>query len=417
MREYNVFPRFGDTQFVSTYISELRQKVGYYLPYIPQSLTDDATAEKYNDMILKDEQVYRCMNLLALKIAGDHTVIGGENKLLKYILSLGVTKIQGFIHARYSLAFKGILNGLALQRKYYKKVSFKAFPGLEWEVVERFQEVDRRRLRIERDPTNKNLLYWTIWAPEYDQYVILEDRKEVPNIVLGAAIQDYVWYTHQQEESYPMFFGLADILFRCVYIKNNVLKWWSQLCEKYSEPFIIAFVDAAKASIDANLGSGFTSADRRVQDYLDTFDKARGRKALVMDKSDRVEFIERGNVANNVLKELVEYCDERIQLTILNAQLGTDSADVGSYAQSSIHNQQTNLGAEFNKHQQEEVWERDLVLDFINRNIENFKVLGLGIPESLEYNFFMGSAQEEARKEALKINMSHYRGNLESMLG
>jgi len=52
---------------------------------------------------------------------------------------------------------------------------------------------------------------------------------------------------------------------------------------------------------------------------------------------DKLEVHEAGSIGNNILQQLLEYVDSKIQLLILGAELTTIAPSVGSYALGQIH--------------------------------------------------------------------------------
>jgi len=385
-------------QITSNYVSTLRSETGYYIGYIPNEFADQMGADGYSEIIRKDLEIKRCINLLSLMAAGESVKIETKNPKYKELAEFALSNVEDFLHARKSLIEKGVLFGLGIQRKYYEK---EKYHGLQWEVCTKMQEVDRRRMRIERDDEDKNKLYWTIWCPIRDAYIILEDRADNPKAAPGCAVQDYSWYIHEHEETSPYFEGLGDALYNWAYIKSKVVQYWADLSESWAKPFLTIMVDAATAAFNAALGSGSVTSTQRVRDLLDTFEKARARHMAVIDKSDQIEFHEHGSAGNNIIRELLEYCDKAFNLLILGAELTTSTPSIGSYALGTVHKQSTDTIINYNRMRLcGGSIKKDLIYDFFYRNIPQVRALGLTIPRRNEISVKIEVETEELQKQA-----------------
>lgn len=382
-------------QIIPGYVSTLRQRTGYYIGYIPNTYADQATADGYYEVIRKDVEIARCMHLLSLMAAGERIRVEAEEPYKKLSL-FALSNIDDFVHARKSLIEKGTLFGLGIQRKYY---GYETEFGQKWQVIKGIQEVDRRRLRIERDTEDRNELYWTIWCPRRDKYIIIEERGKNPLAGPGCAVEDYVWYIHSYEELSPYFEGFGDTLYTLSYISTKALQYWADLSESWAKPFLIAMVDLASAAVNANLGAGFVSATQRAKDLISTFEKARARHMVVIDKTDEVRFHEHGTTGNNIIEGLIQYCDKKKQLMILGSELSTTSGGIGSYKLGAVHKEQTDTIVLYHRYRLAEILFRDIVQDFFFRNQASLRRIGLRIPRKNEVKIKIEVEFEELEKE------------------
>ena len=397
-------------QHIPSYVTELRLTSGMYIGWVPQYYADDVTAESYYSIMENDPAVWHALHLLSLMSAGEYVEYISKDKLLKKIVTEGLKHIRDYTHARKSLIEKSVLHGLGVQRKYYKKVRLRCFPGLDWIVPYRMQEVDRRRLRIERHSDNRNLAYWTIWCQEPDQFMILEDRSKNPNAPDGFAVQDFIWFIQMWNELSPYHEGFGQKLFALTYIKSKVLQYWADLCESWSKPFLVALIDTAKATWGAEIG--FVSMQQRAQAILDALDKARARHSVVFDKEDKVNFHEHGSTGSNICQELMQYCDKKIHLLILGQELTTGTGTGrGSYALGGIHENKEQTIVGYNRMRCAETLERDLVYDFIFRNRLNLYRLGCVVPEPGDIELEMRVKREKIKEQAMQKYAASTRGN------
>ncbi len=389
-------PRLAKLQYISKYVGDLRNLIGYYTGYVSETYHD---VEEYYNIIEQDPAIRHALFLLSLMTAGDQWEIETKDKKLKKIMTMLLSNVERFTHARCSMVEKSVLYGLSIQKKYWKR---KKIWGVWWEVPSKLVEVDRRRLRIERDLEDRTKTYWTMWCPYVDQYVILDDRREIPDASL--AVQDFVWHWFEREEMSPYFKGMGETLYQLAYIKAKVIQYWADLSEHWGRPLMIATIDAARAAIDAASmgGSGVEDVNNIVSNWLDLLENMRARHVAVKPSHDQIEVHEGGSTGQNILQGLIEYIDKKIQLLLLGAELTTIAPSVGSYALGQIHRGATNSIVIYNRKALQETLERQLLYDIYHRNLENFRNLEIEWPGWGEISLKISLEQEEQREQFLQ---------------
>ena len=147
-------------------------------------------------------------------------------------------------------------------------------------------------------------------------------------------------------------------------------------------------------------------------------DKTKSRHRAVFDSSDKVEFKEHGNIGVNIIRDFINWCEEKQLYIILGSKLATDTASVGSYGQGALHAQQIVTNAQYHRRRLSSVLKKDLIMDIVDRNKENFRVNVGFTPSMYEFKDIDFTMEyEEIKKEALKANLKDYRGNLENTIG
>jgi hypothetical protein len=412
-------------QYISNYVQQVRIQTGYYTGYIPYQYGSDADAREYFERLKNDPSVFHAMNLLSLMACGEYVevkIAKNVDPRLKILVENMLGCVEDFTHARKSLLYGGVLFGLGVQRKYYKLEQFSEFPGAVFSIPYRLQEVDRRRLRIERsfdegtdsDGYNRNETYWTLWHPKDDSYWILEDRNVEIDIEDGAGIQDYIWYLNEFEELEPLGRGLGNILYHLVYIKSRLIQYWSDVSETWYKPWLTGVLDAQLGSLDAALGEGFAKFNERVNEYLDILDQMRARQVLVHPKTDEIKFHEVSGTGENIIEKFIKYIDEKIQLAILAAELTTGAPSVGSYALGQIHRGATQSVVKYNRIRLQEILERDLIYDFLHRNRIQLLKLGIPMPRKSQIKLEIMVEAEEQREGLLEAKGESGAKRLES---
>lgn len=377
-------------QHISPYVQELRQKTGYYIGWVPEQYADNVSEDNAYTMLIEDEVVNHASHMHALMAAGDTCQVVCLNPLLRKILNAFLLEMEDFLHARKALIQKGMLMGLGIQRKFYDYRELPGLPG-KWKVVNRVQEVDRRRFRIEVDLETKHS-YWSLWSKKYDQYIILENRQDNPNAEDGGALQDFLWYFHEEEENFPYHKGLASVVFPWVYAKRRVVQYWADLCESWAKPFFMAFIDSMKALTTGSLGEGYRTHADQVNKILDVFESARARHAAVFDKDTKIDVHESGSVGSNILREFVEIADKKIEKQFLGADLTTSVSSKGgaSYALGAIHSNKTEMAVSYSRNRSIATWKKQFLLELCWYNRLHLYTLGLDMPKlsDFELRFF-----------------------------
>ena len=389
----------ADIQYVSNYVTILRQKIGLYLPWIPETSHE---VEDFYEILENDAAVSHALNIISLMSAGEFFEITAQDDKLAKIIVKGLSYIRRFGHARKSIVQKAFLYGLSIQKKSWKKVTWRKYPSLVWEVPCALLEVDVRRTRIERNTTDKSDMWWTIYDPTEDRYVKLEDRNINP--LAPCAQQDYLWTEYEREEMSPYKKGLGEVLFLLVYIKNKSIQAWSELSEKWGQPFLIGQIKTAMAAYNAaaNAGSGSQDASAIMSNFLGILENMRARNVAIISDHDNIKVHEHGNQGANILQQLIDYVDKKIQLLILGAELTTIAPSVGSYALGQAHKGITESIVSYNKNIVEEELERDLIQDFLIRNRFNLAKLEIDFPEHGEYKLYLTDRRAEKEEEMME---------------
>lgn len=119
-------------QSVSSYVGELRGKIGLYFGWIPNDFADSAAQDNAYTLLKNDPEVARCIHLHSCMAAGEKWRIKCEDERLKFVLEKLLLNIRDFLHARKSLIENGMLFGLGIQKKGYGKFKIAEYPGISW---------------------------------------------------------------------------------------------------------------------------------------------------------------------------------------------------------------------------------------------------------------------------------------------
>ena len=397
--------RAAKTQYISQYVTDLRQIIGYYLPWVPEFQHD---AESFFDIMENDMEIGRCLNLLALMTAGEYFEVKTKDTLFAKIITRGLSHIKNFVHARKSMTQKMIIYGLTVQKKTWKKVKWDEFGEMVWEVPVSITEVDRRRMRVERQvyevsgrPSTYSKPYWTIWDPETDSYVVLEDKNKSP--LAKHYTQQYMWLRYEHEETSPYGRGLGEVMYTLAYMKKSILQQWAELGEKWGQPMLIATINAVKAAFNGATygGGGMLDANNLMSKWLDILENMRSRHVACKTEDDKIEVHQGGQTGQNILQQLIQYIDTKIELLILGAQLTTGAPSVGSYALGQAHKGVTHSIVQYNQEIIQEEITTDLIYDFYLRNRTNFLALKIKWPGLSGINFKIRIEKEDQQQEMM----------------
>lgn len=399
--------QYARLQHVSNYVSDLRYITGYYTGWIPEYLVDRVTDANAYELLKNDETINHALWLRSLFASGEfYQIISDKEPELADIASSAFRYLEDFTHSRSSLNFNSVLFGLGLQKKYWRDVELEGYPGMVWKVPFRSKEVDRRRLRVEyEDLTGKKKTVWTLWEPDTDKYAIIRDRSEVPDYE-GPQIQDFIWHFYQQEELNPVYRGMGEVLFKMAYLRDRALQYWGDLSESWSKPYVVVLANTLRGAFSGSQGDHFLSASQRADKLLDTFERMVSRHTIVLQKdADDVRFHEHGVTGNNILQQLLNYCDNIMTKVILGSELTTGTSSSGkaggSYALAQIHNSATRAIILYDRLRMQERYEQDWLHDFFYRNRGNLNQLGHAIPAPGTVRIEFKSFGEELREKVM----------------
>lgn len=394
----------AEHQHISQYVATWRQLTSYYLHYIPNDFADSVSETQSYEILQNDEAIYQALDLICLDAAGDYIEVFCKNKDLEFILNAALKYIEDFSHARKSLIYGTTLFGLGLQKKSYMKVELDEYPGKTFTFPHKLEEVDRRRLRIERpyyskDPREQ---YWTVYSQKYDQYVKMKSLAENPDY--ECCIEDYVWAYYEFEETSPYFRGLGAVLFRLAYMRSKVLPYWGQLMENWGQPIVLGYINAMKGAFDAaGMGAGWDAVATRMDKMIDEWEKMKSRNIFLMDRNgDQIDIQDSGSKdSSNMLLEFLQYADGKIEKILLGAELVAGSGSGrGSYALGEMHEGKFNLKSEYLSSRVEESYKSYLIYDIVWRNKDVLSSLGIKIPNKQEIDAKIVSIRKR-RKERL----------------
>ncbi len=388
------------SQYPSDHVQEIRMK-GYYVPFIDNAYADIETALGDPTTIERDWTVFHVLNTMSLQSAGEFLMVEHPNPRLVHILTYMLQNIKGFTRVRKALVHKGTCYGLSLAQKTYSEREI-PYTGMSWLMIESLQEVDRKRLRLEReDGDDRTNLYWTIWSPRYDNYIILENLNKNPYAPRPFSTQDYVWFIYDYEEEYPYFYGLSDILYPLCKIKIEAIQYWHQLAEKWGEKTLIAKMNVMKGTIDEATEIPNLSISKRKEILMKALRNMLKEKVVIVDKDDEISSPSPSASGTNIIKELAEYIDNKIHLLVLGAELTTKSGKSGSYALGSIHKEMTTSQIVYNRSILIDSLKEFIIKDFMLRNRQALKRLGI---ELSSYNAVRLNISSE--KEQLKVDLA-----------
>ena len=395
-------PQLANYQFYSNYVIDLKNVTGYYRSFVSDRDIDTPTADNAWPLIEDDAEVAHAMDVMSLISAAEDFVIVGKYPEINDIVYKALRYNSDFLHSRKQLIYNAYLKGLGIQKKQWRTVTWRDYPGMTWKVISRTEEVSRGQLRIERDAETHDS-YWTIWSEHYDAYLKMIDRAVNP-LYEGPQVQDFVWFFWETEPTYPMYRGGGQIVYKLVYIKNNLLNLWGTLCEKYSHPFVTALIDTARSALAAGeLGTGFVSAIDRINTLIEKIQAMVSGETLVLDReADDVRFHHLNPGSLNVIAEYVEYIDKKISQYFIGAALTTKGGEgPGSYAMQEGHRSITDRKTHYLRDRAQERYRDDYIFDFLWQNRGNLFRLGLPFPEIDEIRIEFLSKSEVIKEKVL----------------
>jgi len=375
--KYFLPPKLARMQVMNRYIQDLKAETGYYWGWIANKLAENIDCEDVWEMLRFDERVADCASHSALKACGRQVEVICDLPPLRRLLELQTSNIKNYLKGRKALLEKSMVYGAGIARKEFEDVEDFEL-GVSWHLIKKLKEVDIRRLRLERE-TPKMPPYWTLWHPLYDQYVILEDRAKSPDVIMGGALQDFIWLINDFEESEAYFMGKGHILTQLIYLKNELKKNWAELAGYWSKPFILAKMNMEAVNMDANM-DGINNIQEAIEIARRAFNKRRVEDNIIlMDIKEDIVIKEMGSIGDNIIEGFIEWIDKAIDRLFYSSTLTTNTDGKGSYALSDTHKEEADHNVFFNNSILCEALKYQLYLDTVYRNQKQLRYLGVDV--------------------------------------
>jgi hypothetical protein len=280
-------------------------------------------------------------------------------------------KIRNFTAARFGLA-DAVFRGSAWTRIVGSFQTMKMPGSAEarlWWCPTRLVNVDKRRFRQGHLDRNEPVR-WELYSVERGQWEPLGQERR--NFVRVAYDQD--------EESLGHGRGLVEAIYQYQYAKAKVLAEGLEGLERWAQGVIEAEVD------DERLGGKNLSTNREAAaEWLSVFDKMRARHSLVHRKGDKVTMLDGPAVGHEMVMDFLTYLANGIRLVVLGANLPTSANSGGSYALAEVQENSTEATVDYDRDQQDEGINHDLMPRVWSLNRANLIAEGLEDAEMPRY--------------------------------
>lgn len=405
LKDPNARVELAKWQYYDAYITDLRQATGYYTGYTPRYLSSLVSADYNHELLRTDDLVQQSLELLAIQIAGSkHRVTVENNPQMEELMNYAMDFLPRFSKHRQEQIANMVLYGMGVQKMHWEKKVIGGVPGVWW-VPSCISEIDPRRIAIEGAP-GKIKPYFTIWEPEHDAFVKILDRAKYPQYEHCA--QNYIWSFYNQDElSAGYGRSMGEILYRLVYMRNELLKIWPRVAEKFGRPLPVVHYDFKGRSgvfnDDTGL-EGIVPAAAEIRALCNNIRKQMADDVLVVDADlvQKIEWQEFGAVSVDLIEKQINYIDQRITQVILTNEASTNMGDKGSYAQTNVLVGVANTRIVNYRQGIEEDYRRDLLYSgFVYKNRFELTKWGIPIPTLNEIKLEFYTDSEEMKKEVM----------------
>ena len=295
----------------------------------------------------------------------------GSRKLVPYFDAL-LRRVEGFSSARLNLA-RAVIEGTRWARMLGRSgLTDLRGNGQDspqrWWWVEQLVDVDKRRLRLDRD--DDDAFNWNIYDPLADEWRRVEHPEHFIRHVAGP-----------DEGSLGYGRSLLESLWFYWRAKTALFGYMCEGAERFAFPCIIARIAAGnEANLDPSLGSAFPTTDDRAEVLIAALEKMRRASVLVLDSEDAVQTVDLSGQGNALILDLVHYVDRCMVELILGSSMptgGDSSRSGGSYARARIERESTDDLLQFDRETLEDTLTRDLIGALWRYNRPAFEALGL----------------------------------------
>lgn len=280
---------------------------------------------------------------------------------------------QRFIESRFNLAeavFRGSAYGRMTGHLHWtNSLDSTKMPRQIW-VPDSIVDVDRRRFdkvvhHVDRGmPTERYEVEWRMFDEVHNDWRQWEHPEWYVKHVYNA-----------DEASLGYGRGLADAMYFYWRAKEILLKSGLQGAERWALGFMVASVDNARSA-----SSGKTN-QAIVNSFITELNKQRSQHFFVKDKLDELEVLPGPGQGWEIVKFMLEYCDQKLRQLCLGSNLPTAATKGGSYAMAEVQQNTTDVLVKYDRRLLAETLTRDLLGLTWNLNRGVLIDMGLGSAE------------------------------------
>jgi len=361
---------FPEANIANVYTHELFEALRREIVYDPDyGLSEDPS---FYEKLKKDAIVEFLVRYRAQLVAGNDEEWdveaeedSKEDRAVAKIIKSLLKKCKRFQSSRFNLAMaflKG--NTWASIEGIRKKVSIPGYGRSRWWMVNRLQDIDKRRFEMRRKESTKKWI-WTL-AVGLDQ---------------GGPVwseinyREYIQHRyHDTESSLGHGNGLSAALYFCQWFKAEALRNGMQFINRWSQGLIVYTIDALRSAAVGN------TADVRGESALALIDKIRAGQNIVVDKTDQVDVKDAPKGGWDTALQAIEYMDKQMDRLILASSLNTGggSSDTGSYSRAETEDTAMGRLIGFDRELLAETLTDHLIKPIWDNNRPLFNQLGLG---------------------------------------
>lgn len=300
-------------------------------------------------------------------------------------------RIDNIVEARYNLAVGGAFLGRAYCEPKGKRTFFAAAgtPLQDWWTPYHLQHIDRREwdyipvVTKRADGSDKIAVKSRLYSKEKRKWVVLDHPE---------------WYIRHiyNDESGRLNYGrgILEALFFCHWALEVLKREGLTAAERWAQGITIIKVDSLRP------GDEERTVLQIVEDYLEVFEKAKGRHAVVVEKTDEVDIKEPAGTGFKLLTDLIQFFKNEILLLCTGSILPSGGGEgVGSNARAQQEAQTTDVVITFDRNALDAALTRDLVGLVWNANKVQLARIGLAAAQMPRFETY------QERNEDPKTNV------------
>jgi hypothetical protein len=271
-----------------------------------------------------------------------------------------------------------------------------------WTVIARVRDIDKRRFRIARvgSPQAAGELYGGRLGPPPEGAKDPQGYGGAPSAGTGGGEPArWRWEFHRgpsfwweplencappdrwiqfvpdtSERGLAYGFGQADDLYEYFWIKQQILRFWTQGLERWGQGFLYASIDNLSNYAKAR-GVPLATA---LQQTVNEMRKWRSENLAAVDKGVELKLLDLPSAANEACITGVQYLDAELTKAILSALQPTGgNAGSGSYSSSKVEEGSTDTAVAYFRALLEQRWTATYARFLVEHNQDNLAELGL----------------------------------------
>lgn len=353
------------------YVSQMRSIYGQTIvddPDVALASDPDIYAKVMRDPVFATAILQRLHSVAGNEWFAESATDKPEDKAAAAIFEELLTYIKNFSQARFLLVpvIRGRTYGYCEGKR--RKLVVDENKPMDWYIVNRIRDIDKRRIRIFTDNTpteNGRDIHLRMTIGEIGGYDWVDIPTWAQPALIRAVYQD-------REERLGMGEGLMTPIYYYFYAKGKVWQEGLQGLERWAQGIV-----SAKVNLEREGDTGVTNLQVAAE-WIDVINEMRSRHALVYGEGDEFQVHETSGTGHQMVTDMLNYCDQAVyRLLTGSVRPGGMDTETGARAAAETEQDTSDILIQYDRGLLDEAFTQYLFKLLWNQNRAIFADLGL----------------------------------------